>query len=122
MITLAPPNESNKYINWSYLNKPEYPILFSSIEGQEQREDEIPSFFNTNEASQISTLIYSLINEQNATENEIGVLTPFSKQAQKIKFLLEKRGFASIKVGTLEDFLYTQKKVLLISTVRTSRK
>lgn len=52
-------------------------------------------------------------------ENDIGVITPYSMQVRIIEFGLSQ--YPNLKVGTVEDFQGLERKVILISTVRTCR-
>ncbi|KAI9318278.1 P-loop containing nucleoside triphosphate hydrolase protein, partial [Obelidium mucronatum] len=52
--------------------------------------------------------------------DDIGIITPYRKQIDKIRARLEKEGWNRIKVGTVEEFQGDEKKVILLSTVRSS--
>ena len=48
--------------------------------------------------------------------NDIGIITPYALQMRAIRKTLDK---PEIRVGTVEDFQGLERKVILISTVRT---
>ena len=54
------------------------------------------------------------------TEAEIGVITPYNKQVQKLSRLLRAEGHGEIKVGSTETFQGQERRVIIISTVRSS--
>lgn len=53
----------------------------------------------------------------NVKEEDIGVITPYALQVRAIKSQLDQH--PDVKVGTVEDFQGLERKVVLISTVRT---
>lgn len=52
---------------------------------------------------------------------DIGVITPYRKQANFIQTLFKKQGYTS-KVGSVEEFQGLERKIILVSTVRTNCK
>lgn len=50
-------------------------------------------------------------------ECDMGIITPYSMQARIIEFVLKEH--PHIKVGTVEEFQGLDRKVVLLSTVRT---
>jgi helicase MOV-10 len=86
-------------ISWNELpNKNNFPCVFYGIEGEDMREGDSPSFFNQYEASTISTLIKNLLKQfPTLTNGDIGVISPYYKQSEKIRILLRKSGFGGSK-------------------------
>ncbi|KAJ3382431.1 Helicase MOV-10, partial [Entophlyctis sp. JEL0112] len=54
------------------------------------------------------------------TVNDIGIITPYRKQIDKIRLQLKKHGWENVMVGSVEEFQGGEKKVILLSTVRSS--
>lgn len=52
---------------------------------------------------------------------EIGIIAPYHAQCQKIRRNLRAIGAEDIKVGSTEEFQGQERRVMLISTIRSSR-
>jgi hypothetical protein len=111
----------NSLLNWDRLPNKSFPCFFYSVEGEDLRESTSPSFFNPHEASAIVHMIGDLLGDQKITAEEIGVITSYYKQTEKIKTLLRSKSLGAVKVGGVEDFQSHEKRALFISTVRSSR-
>ena len=51
---------------------------------------------------------------------EIGVITPYRTQVQKIRNKLKKEGYQDVMVGSTEEFQGQERRVITVSTVRSS--
>lgn len=109
--------------NWEHLPMKGFPVIFHGVEGVDEREGSSPSWFNAEEASIVKYYVNLLVN---ATRNnkcdpkEIGIVTPYHKQVQKIRILLNKYGFGESKVGSVDEFQGSERRVIIISTVRST--
>ncbi|GJP29827.1 hypothetical protein CLOM_g19923 [Closterium sp. NIES-68] len=109
---------------WDELpNKKEFPIFFHGVMGRDEREGSSPSFFNPTEASVVIKYITSLMGyrSQRVPLTDIGVVTPYRKQMQKLQVQLKGKGMGAVKVGSVEEFQGQERRVVIVSTVRSSQ-
>ncbi|TFK28524.1 RNA helicase [Coprinopsis marcescibilis] len=113
----------NSYLNSPFLpENPRFPVVFHAVSGKDDREASSPSFFNIEEALQVKSYIQRLKDSRQfrASDNEIGVIAPYHAQCLKIRNVL--RNVADgVKVGSVEEFQGQERKVIIISTVRSSK-
>ena len=83
------------------------------------REEGSPSFFNPEEIFHVLEYMKQLI-DHGIDEDDIGVITPYRRQVQKLKRRLEDRGWGDVTVGTTEEFQGQERKVIIVSTVRSN--
>ncbi|KAF9566555.1 RNA helicase [Agrocybe pediades] len=109
--------------NYEQLPKKKFPLIFHAIIGKDMRESSSPSFFNIDEATQVKQYCISLLsNRKNGLKAEhIGVITPYHAQRHKILSILQKDPkMQDIKVGSVEEFQGQERRVIIISTVRSN--
>eukprot|EP00521_Asterionellopsis_glacialis_P016531 CAMPEP_0195309572 /NCGR_PEP_ID=MMETSP0707-20130614/38804_1 /TAXON_ID=33640 /ORGANISM="Asterionellopsis glacialis, Strain CCMP134" /LENGTH=529 /DNA_ID=CAMNT_0040373869 /DNA_START=195 /DNA_END=1784 /DNA_ORIENTATION=- len=114
----------NNMARWEHLPKQRFPVLFHAMEGENLREGQSPSWFNPEEAQQAVEYARLLIEESRPSleAEEIGIITPYARQAQKIRMALKtQNNMDDIKVGSVESFQGQERRVIIISTVRTER-
>ncbi|KAF9486245.1 RNA helicase [Pholiota conissans] len=114
----------NSLVNYEELPKRRFPVVFHGIVGKDEREKSSPSFFNIDEATQVKKYCTSLLgNKKNGIKAEhIGVITPYHAQRCKILDLLYKdHKMRDIKVGSVEEFQGQERRVIIISTVRSNK-
>jgi helicase MOV-10 len=113
---------STRFIGWSFLPNPNVPIMFMHTQGKDMREGDSPSWFNITEIQQISRIIQTIRETRKfngITNDQIGVITPYNKQAQSIRKVLRNK-FDGVSVGTVETFQGQERMVIIISTVRSN--
>ncbi|KAH7924376.1 P-loop containing nucleoside triphosphate hydrolase protein [Leucogyrophana mollusca] len=110
------------FIGYPKLPSKKFPIIFHAVSGKDDREASSPSFFNIDEVTQVKTYIKELRDERRfrTTDADIGVITPYHAQCLKIRTAL-KAVADEVKVGSVEEFQGQERKVIIISTVRSSR-
>nr|XP_020480456.1 RNA helicase Mov10l1 isoform X3 [Monopterus albus] len=118
----APRDIVNYLCEWTRLPKKGFPLLFHGIRGREMRECHNPSWFNPVEAVQVMfyccQLAKKLYNPVDASD--IGIISPYKKQCEKIRLLLGKVGLSDVKVGSVEEFQGREFLVIILSTVRSN--
>uniref|UniRef100_A0A8B9TMI1 RNA helicase n=1 Tax=Anas platyrhynchos TaxID=8839 RepID=A0A8B9TMI1_ANAPL len=108
-------------LHWEKLPRKGFPLIFHGVRGNETREGRSPSWFNPTEAVQVMQYCCHLAkNESTAVSvTDIGVITPYRKQVEKIRFLLRSIDLSDVKVGTVEEFQGQEHLVTILSTVRS---
>ncbi|XP_059581888.1 RNA helicase Mov10l1 isoform X1 [Alligator mississippiensis] len=109
-------------LGWERLPRKGFPLIFHGMKGNETREEHNPSWFNPTEAVQVMRYCCLLAkNVSNAVSvSDIGVITPYRKQVEKIRFLLRNVDLMDIKVGSVEEFQGQEYLVIILSTVRSN--
>ncbi|XP_041460739.1 RNA helicase Mov10l1-like [Lytechinus variegatus] len=108
---------------WNQLpNKNGFPIIFHGIQGADLKEGNSPSWCNPAEAVQAVTYLQDLLScsECHLRESDIGIITPYRKQVDKLNLLLDSVDILDTKVGSVEEFQGQERLVIIISTVRSS--
>ncbi|XP_006157650.1 RNA helicase Mov10l1 isoform X1 [Tupaia chinensis] len=117
----ADPKVVTSLLGWAKLPRRDFPLIFHGVRGSEAREGRSPSWFNPAEAVQAMRyccLLARSISSQ-VPASDIGVITPYRKQVEKIKILLRNVDLMDIKVGSVEEFQGQEYLVIIISTVGT---
>ncbi|XVE81647.1 hypothetical protein DITRI_Ditri15bG0082000 [Diplodiscus trichospermus] len=116
-------DERGSFLNSvKFLPNKEFPIYFFGIQGCDEREGSNPSWFNRIEASKVVEIVKSLTASGVVSEEDIGVITPYRQQVLKLKKAFENLEIPDIKVGSVEQFQGQERKVIIISTVRSTVK
>ncbi|XP_043572295.1 putative helicase MOV-10 isoform X2 [Chiloscyllium plagiosum] len=124
---------SHSYCQWQELPKKDFPIIFHGVLGKDEREEKSPSFFNSEEIQQVLIYLKKLLTNQGKkgfakiSPKEIGVITPYRKQVEKIREAIYRldvelkamNDIRELKVGSVEEFQGQERKVIIISTVRS---
>ncbi|OBZ77616.1 putative helicase MOV-10 [Grifola frondosa] len=119
------PSTINAYINSPLLVNPEFPIIFHAVTGKDDREASSPSFFNIDEATQVRYYVEELRANRrvrikaSVADADIGVIAPYHAQCLKIRRILNVTD--DLKVGSVEEFQGQERKVIIVSTVRSNK-
>ena len=79
-----------------------------------------PSFFNPEEVVTVVNYIKDLLDDPQlqVKEDEIGVISPYRRQCQKIRMKLGES--SEVMVGTTEEFQGQERRIILVTTVRSN--
>ncbi|OCH91262.1 P-loop containing nucleoside triphosphate hydrolase protein [Obba rivulosa] len=116
------PQVINSFLRSPLLPNKKFPVIMHAITGKDDREASSPSFFNIDEVTLVKTYVQSLRADHRfrISGEEIGIIAPYNAQCRKIRMAL--KGVADeIKVGSVEEFQGQERRVIIISTVRSSR-
>lgn len=122
--TCADPGVRESCCRWSRLPRRGFPLFFHGVSGQDEREGCSPSFFNACEAKVVVDYVQDLLQARDVqpkvTESDIAIISPYRRQVEKIRKLLEKKRICDIDVASVEEFQGQERRVVIISTVRSS--
>ncbi|TKS77630.1 putative helicase mov-10-B.2 [Collichthys lucidus] len=125
----------NSYCGWQYLPKKDFPVIFHGVTGVDEREACSPSFFNVAEVEVLVDYVKKLLQTHGKrglstiSPKDIGIIAPYRRQVLKIRRALEKlekddnimfKNMRGLKVGSVEEFQGQERKVIMVSTVRSS--
>ncbi|KAI0674635.1 P-loop containing nucleoside triphosphate hydrolase protein [Trametes maxima] len=117
------PSIINSFLGSAQLASPRLPVVFHAISGENERESTSPSYFNKYEATEVVEYIRDLLKDRQhpIRAGDIGVITPYNAQVRKIRMLLQKANIKDTTVASVEAFQGQERRVIIISTVRSSR-
>ncbi|KIJ63044.1 hypothetical protein HYDPIDRAFT_93305 [Hydnomerulius pinastri MD-312] len=109
------------YVGYSQLPSEKFPVIFHAVQGKDDREASSPSFFNIDEVTIVKKYIQKLRDDRKIriSDGDIGVITPYHAQCLRIRKALLNIA-DSVKVGSVEEFQGQERRVIIISTVRSS--
>lgn len=125
----APPLKTDLLLEWEGLPKKGFPLVFHGVVGGDLQEGNSPSWYNPVEALQVVKYVQALKDNETFAPRlaELGVVTPYRKQAEKIRLVLQQLGccegggakvkVGGVKVGSVEEFQGQEKTAIIISTV-----
>ncbi|XP_054641470.1 putative helicase mov-10-B.1 isoform X2 [Dunckerocampus dactyliophorus] len=124
----------NYFCNWEHLKKKDIPVIFHGVTGIDEREATSPSFFNRAEVDVLMHYVKKLLQTggkkgmATISPKDIGIIAPYRKQVEKIRQGLNKIGkdfkhmdMHALKVGSVEEFQGQERRVVLVSAVRSNR-
>jgi helicase MOV-10 len=109
-------------LTWEQLPNKTFPILFIGVEGTEAQEASSPSWCNLSEVNQVVDVVKQLMAVDDMSVADIGIITPYYQQSQKIKKGLAATNdeYKKILVGSCEKFQGQERRAIIISTVRST--
>ncbi|CAB3371372.1 Hypothetical predicted protein [Cloeon dipterum] len=107
-----------------WLPRPNFPLIFHGLKGRDEQHPNSPSYFNRGEAHEVLQYVRKVLtsdfNGKFLKQREIGVVSPYRGQLDKIRRILEDNGFGDVSVGSVEEFQGQERRVIIISTVRSN--
>ncbi|XP_076751780.1 putative RNA helicase armitage isoform X1 [Xylocopa sonorina] len=94
-------------------------IIFHGINGENCKDNDSPSWYNPEEATQVYLYLLKLY-KCGLSPDDIGIITPYKKQVFQIRELLMELDVELPKVSSVEGFQGQERNVIIISTVRSS--
>lgn len=80
-----------------------------------------PSWFNPGESTAVSDFYKKLL-ARGVGPDDVGIISPYQEQVRIIRMAIEVEKMALPKVGSVEEFQGQERKLILISTVRSNTK
>eukprot|EP01033_Poteriospumella_lacustris_P015728 gene15729-11255_t len=119
LIPSARPDVITGLLQWHRLPNAAFPLIFHSCNGENLQEGNSPSWFNLQEIETVMEYVRELRDFGIGAE-EIGIITPYRRQVKKMRLALALTGLRDVSVGSCEQFQGQERKVIIISTVRSS--
>jgi len=123
LVASADETMRNSFCKWDELPcKDNFPVIFHGVIGVDIQEGSSPSWFNPTEAILVHNYIEKLqkYKASGFDLSQVGIISPFRKQVEKIRTLLKGRSMQQVKVGSVEDFQGQERRVIIVSLVRSS--
>ena len=120
----APTEVTHSLLPWNALStNPTFPMLFIGVDGRHSHELDSPSFHNPEEIDEVIRICKDLLTSTEITVStkDIGVICAFRSQVLKTRLRLREQGMAGINVGSVEDYQGQEVKIIIITTVLSSR-
>ena len=123
LCSAGDPAITNSLVDCVVLRNKKFPCMFVGVEASHEREDiDSPSFYNINELLKIRELIVSMVHDSKQVQaKEVGVICAFRSQVLRMRVVLREAGLSDVNVGSIEDYQGQENRVIIISTVLSSR-
>ncbi|KAI3415783.1 hypothetical protein GPALN_005367 [Globodera pallida] len=120
--TLCAVNEENRksFCDWKHLPSKNFPIIFHALtKGAEVRQFEGSSYHNEEEVEVVLKYIKMLRETTNIEDEDIGVISPYKQQTQKIRQCLS--GSRKITVDSVECYQGSERRVIILTLSRSKQ-
>lgn len=95
----------------------QFPIIFESVKGECEQAD--GSLYNLVEIKAVLCYIKKLKNFKKIAMKDIGIVSPYRSQCDKLINFCKAAEYEEITIGTAEMFQVDERPVMIISAVRT---
>ena len=117
----VPEPERSFALQWKYLSKNNFPILFHCCKTNSAKPKKSTSTFNEGEVDKVRLYVDWLLTDGIAgakvEANDIGIISPYKAQLNKLTERL--KDLEEIEIGTAEHYQGREKKIIIISTVKS---
>ncbi|XP_063709671.1 putative helicase mov-10-B.1 [Culicoides brevitarsis] len=126
LLAMAKPAITDICLHQQILPNKKVPIIFHSVYGETLKEDDNPSLFNLEECKVVLNYIRKVLlmtcpNGEKIEPKEIGVISPYRRQCVELTKIIRKTlKLYDIEVGSVEQFQGQERKVIILSTVRSN--
>ncbi|XP_030554711.1 uncharacterized protein LOC115758287 isoform X1 [Drosophila novamexicana] len=109
--------------NWFHTPNEHFPIMFHSVFGTTMNSQSSLSLCNNKEIDAVmdyvKDLMYFGINGEKLAQTDIGIISPYKNQYQRIQEQLNMRNWHQIDCGSVELFQGKEKQIIIVSFVRS---
>ncbi|KAH8280543.1 hypothetical protein KR018_009484, partial [Drosophila ironensis] len=124
LIAQAPPSEVQQAANWKLLPNGSFPIIFQATHGVTKRHEGSTSSYNQIEALVVCWYVKRILNDgldngQKVSQEDIGIVAPYTAQGNLVTQLLRCQGHDNVKVGSVEIFQGREKLIIIATLVRS---
>ncbi|KAH8234477.1 hypothetical protein KR038_011898, partial [Drosophila bunnanda] len=124
LIPKATPSEVNHAANWKLLPNGAFPIIFQATHGVTKPEKHSTSSYNQLEAQVVCWYVKRLLTGglgrgKVVSQDDIGIIAPYTAQGKLITRLLVTQGHANVEVGSVETYQGREKPIIIASLVRS---
>ncbi|KAG4067906.1 hypothetical protein HA402_010592 [Bradysia odoriphaga] len=110
-------------LNWKLLPANNFPMIFEVAAGEAEQETNCTSWFNKVEQSRVMFYLDELLNNGvnglKFSQADIGVISPYKKQCTQIEDACRRKGWRDIMISSVEQYQGKEKKIIIVSTVRS---
>ncbi|KAI8806921.1 hypothetical protein BJ742DRAFT_814821 [Cladochytrium replicatum] len=122
----AAKSQTELLLGLSILPNATTPLAFFGVEGSDECAGETTSsaWWNSIEVEMVADTVAKILNEGEGklAMSDVGVISPFREQVKQIRLVLRSRSLGGIDVGTVEDYQGMERRVIVISTVRSRQR
>ncbi|XP_062564050.1 putative helicase mov-10-B.1 [Armigeres subalbatus] len=109
--------------NWRWLPNKTFPIILHTVFGSNERSSKSKSFMNQTEIDTVEFyldfILKAGINERKISQEDIGIISPYQLQVQRLKQMCLTKQWPTIEIGSVEQFQGREKLVIILSTARS---
>ncbi|KAH8300631.1 hypothetical protein KR018_000086, partial [Drosophila ironensis] len=119
----APIENVCKFKDWFHMPNAAFPIMFHSVFGTTLNTKSSVSLCNNKEIDAVmdyvKDLMYFGLKGEKVAQTDIGIISPYKNQYQRIQEQLNMRSWSQIDCGSVELFQGKEKQVIIVSFVRS---